>query len=96
MREKIMPLSQDDIDSIAKAVVEHMDDHIIAVVRTKIQLCLGIDCTKNEDLVKGRRAIEVASELIELKSRIFYGFCGLIAAVVIASTGALANHILSK
>ena len=91
-----MALTQDDIDSIAKAVVEQMDDHIVAVVRTKIQLCLGIDCMKNDDLIKGRRAIEVASDFIELKSKVFYGFWGLIAAVVIASTGALANHLLSK
>jgi len=93
-------LSQDDIDSIAKAVVESMDDRIIQVVKTKLQLCLGIDCSDNDDLIKARRAIEFASELQEktetFKSRLFYGFFGLIAAIVIALGGAFANHSLSK
>jgi hypothetical protein len=93
-------LSQDDIDSIAKAVVESMDERIIQVVKTKLQLCLGIDCGNNDDLIKARRAIEFASNLQEnteiFKSRLFYGFFGLIAAIVIALGGALANHSLSK
>ena len=100
MREKVMTLSQDDIDSIAKAVVESMDSRIVAVVKTKLQLCLGIDCTDNDDLIKVRRAIEFACEVQEktetFKSRAFYGLWGVIAAIVIAGGGAWANHTMSK
>ena len=91
-----MALSQDDIDAIAKAVVESMDSRIVAVVRTKMQLCLGIDCTDNDDLIKVRRAIEFACMMQEstetFKSRVFYGFWGIIGAVIIAGAGAVANH----
>jgi hypothetical protein len=95
-----MTLSQDDIDSIAKAVVESMDDRIVQVVRTKMQLCLGIDCLDNDDLIKARRAIEFAAELHSssetLKSRMFYGFWGLVAAIVIGFGGTWANHFMSR
>jgi hypothetical protein len=95
-----MALSQDEIDSIAKAVVESMDDRIVQVVKTKMQLCLGIDCMDNDDLIKTRRAIEFASTMLEstetFKSRVFYGFWGLLAAIVIAIGGAAANHALNK
>jgi len=95
-----MSLSQDDIDAIAKAVVESMDDRIVHVVKTKLQLCLGIDCTNNDDLIKARRAIEFAAELHSssetLKSRMFYGFWGLLAAIVIGFGGTWANHFMTK
>lgn len=93
-------LSQDDIASIAKAVVESMDDRIVTVVRTKLQLCLGIDCTDNDDLIKVRRAIEsadtVRQSLETFKSRAFYGFWGTVGAIIIGALGAAANHFASK
>ena len=95
-----MALSQDDIDSIAKAVVESMDDRIVAVVKTKMQLCLGIDCTDNDDLIRARRAIEFADLMRQstetFKSRVFYGAWGAIAAIIIAVGGAWINHTMSK
>ena len=93
-----MALSQDDIDAIAVAVADRIDDRIVSVVRTKMQLCLGIDCMDNDDLIKARRAIEFASEMRisteSFKSRVFYGAWGLVAAIVIAIGGAAANHAL--
>jgi len=96
----MMALSQDDIDSIAKAVVESMDERIKDVVRMKLQIALGADCMNNDDVTRVRNAIQFAAELREktetFKSRMFYGFFGLIAAIVIAIGGAWANHTLSK
>ncbi len=93
-------LSQDDIKSIADAVAESMDERILALVKLKMQLSLGIDCTDNDDLIKTRKAIEFADEMRRstetFKSRAFYGLWGLCAAIVIAVGGAWANHTLSK
>ena len=95
-----MALSQDDIDSIAKAIVDSMDERIKEVVRMKLQIALGADCMNNEDISRVRDAIKFAVEMQQatetFKSRMFYGFFGLIAAVVIAIGGAWTNHALSK
>jgi len=93
-------LSQDDIDAIAKAVADTMEARIHAIVKMKMQLCLGIDCTDNEDLIKARKALEFSDEMRQstetFKSRAFYGIWGLCAAIVIAVGGAAANHALNK
>ena len=95
-----MALSQDDIDSIAKAIVDSMDERIKEVVRMKLQIALGADCMNNEDISRVRDAIKFAADMQAatetFKSRIFYGFFGLIAAIIIAIGGAWTNHALSK
>ena len=95
-----MQLSQEDINAIAKAVVESMDERIIAVVKTKLQLALGVDCFDNDDLVRVRQAVEFADTMRKstetMKSRVFFGLWGFVAAVIIAIAGAAANHALNK
>lgn len=95
-----MALSQDEIDAIAKAVADSMDARLIAIIKTKLQLCLGVDCMDNEDLIKTRKAIEFADEMRKstesFKTRAFYGTWGLVAAIIIAIGGAAANHALNK
>ena len=95
-----MPLSQDDIDGIAKAVVESMDERIKEVVRMKLQIALGADCMNNDDVTRVRDAIRFAHELQmsteTFKSRAFYGFWGIVGALVIAAGGTYANHLMTK
>lgn len=96
----MMQLSQEDVNAIAKAVVESMDERIIAVVKTKLQLALGVDCFDNDDLTRVRNAVEFADTMRKstetFKNRAFFGLWGFFAAIVVVIGGAAANHALNK